>query len=305
MRILSPAPHIHSEESIEKIMYWVVIALIPALIWSIHVFGINALRVIVLCAGSSVLIEYVLQRIFKIKITAFDGSALITGLLLAMNLSSSSPWWICIIGSFIAIGLAKFAFGGLGGNIFNPALVARVALLISFPVQMTNWPKPFVDSITSATPLAGNTTYSLMDLFIGRVGGCLGEVSVLFLLLGAVILLIKGYIKWDIPFSYIASFSLFILIVNLINPGSTNSIAYHVFSGGLILGAFFMATDMVTSPITTKGRIIFGIGCGIITALIRLYGSYPEGVSFSILLMNAVVPTIDKFIKPRIYGAVK
>lgn len=313
--ILSPAPHLKGKENIQKIMYWVVIALLPALFWSVYVFGWQALKVILICSVSSVGIEYLLQKLTKKKIAAFDGSALVTGLLLAMNLASSAPWWICLLGSIIAIGLAKFTFGGLGNNIFNPALVARVALLISFPVQMTNWPTAFAaDGVTSATPLGVLSTsgvaaamkgFPLWDLFFGKIGGCLGEVSVFFLLIGGIILLIKGYIKFDVPLSYILSFAGFIGIVNLISPGSTASIPFHIFSGGLILGAFFMATDMVTSPITTKGKIIFGIGCGIITALIRLYGSYPEGVSFSILLMNAFVPTIDRFVRPRVYGTKK
>lgn len=298
---LSPAPHIKSSENIEKIMYTVVIALAPALVWSVYVFGLSALKVILVTTASTVLIEYLTQKFTKQKIKAFDGSAIVTGLLLAMNLPSSSPVWLCIVGAFFAIIIGKMVFGGLGNNIFNPALVARVALLISFPVEMTSWTVPFSDSVTGATPLA-TLNAPLMDLFIGNVGGSLGEISTLWLLVGALLLLFKGYIKWDIPFAFIGSTSLFVYIVNLIAPETTPSVLYHILSGGLILGAFFMATDMVTSPLTTKGRLIFGIGCGVITALIRIYGSYPEGVSFSIILMNAFVPMIDRYIKPRVYG---
>lgn len=307
---ISVAPHIKSSESIEKIMYSVILALSPALIWSIYVFGLKAFLVILYCSFFCVFFEYITCRIFKQKNTIKDGSALITGLLLAMNLPSNAPLWLCIIGAFIAIPIAKLSFGGLGNNIFNPALVARVALLISFPVQMTSWPKPFIyDGTTSATPLgvlSSNieeaSNIPLFDLFLGSIGGSLGEVSVLFLLLGAIFLLYKGYIKFDIPFSFIASLAIFIFIVNLLDPTKTAGVLFHVFSGGLILGAFFMATDMVTSPITVKGRIVFGIGCGLITALIRVYGSYPEGVSFAILLMNALNPSIDRYFKNKIYG---
>ena len=298
---LSPAPHIRSSENIEKIMYTVVIALLPALVWSVYVFGLSALKVILVTTASTVLIEYLTQRFTGMKIKAFDGSAIVTGLLLAMNLPSSSPVWLCIVGAFFAIIIGKLVFGGLGNNIFNPALVARVALLISFPVEMTTWTKPFADSVTGATPLATLDT-PLMDLFIGNVGGSLGEISTLWLLVGAILLLFKGYIKWDIPFAFIGSMSLFVYIVNLASPETTAPVLFHILSGGLILGAFFMATDMVTSPLTTKGRLIFGIGCGVITALIRVYGAYPEGVSFSIILMNAFVPMIDRYLKPRVYG---
>ncbi|MBN1115353.1 MAG: RnfABCDGE type electron transport complex subunit D, partial [Oligoflexia bacterium] len=282
--------------------------------WSVYVFGLPALKVIILCVVACVALEYAVQKIFKMRLSYLDGSAVVTGILLAMNLPSSAPVWLCVAGSFIAIVIAKMAFGGLGNNIFNPALVARVALLISFPVQMTHWPKPFEgDAITSATPLgllgtegvSGVQNISLYDLFMGNIGGSLGEVSVLCLLLGAALLFYKKYIRWDVPFSFIAGLSVFIFIVNMISPGKTAGIPFHLFSGGLVLGAFFMATDMVTSPLTTRGRLIFGLGCGIISGLIRVFGSFPEGVSFSILLMNALTPTIDKYIQPRVYGTRK
>jgi len=308
---ISSSPHIKSSISIEKIMYSVVIALLPAIFWSIFVFGIAAFLVIFYCVCFCIFFEFISSKIFKLENTIKDGSALITGILLAMNLPSSAPLWLCLIGSFIAIPIAKLSFGGLGNNIFNPALVARVALLISFPVEMTSWPKPFsYDATTSATPLGllsssinEANNINILDLFLGRIGGSLGEISVLFLLIGAIFLLYKGYIKLDIPISFIASFALFIFIVNVTNPDKTASVVFHVFSGGLILGAFFMATDMVTSPITTKAKIIFGIACGLLTALIRVFGSYPEGVSFAILLMNAFTPMLDRYFKNKIYGA--
>jgi electron transport complex protein RnfD len=309
---LSPAPHLRSGESIERIMYWVVIALLPALAWSIYVFGLPALKVILITTVTAVVVEYIIQRTQKMRMSYLDGSAIITGLLLAMNLPSSAPWWMCILGAVIAIGLGKMVFGGLGNNIFNPALVARVVLFISFPVQMTHWPLPFAtDAVSSATPLGvlgtsgalkAMETFPLMDMFLGRIGGCLGEVSALMLILGGLILLFKGYIKWDIPVSFIATTAIIVYIINLINPGQTASVPFHLLSGGLMIGAIFMATDMVTSPLTTKGRLVFGFGCGLLTALIRVYGSFPEGVSFAILLMNAMTPTIDRYFRPRIYG---
>lgn len=309
--VISSSPHIKSKQSIEKIMYSVIIALSPALIWGVYVFGIPALKVIVVTTFFCVFFEYLTQKICKITITISDGSAVITGLLLAMNLPSSAPVWLCIVGAFIAIPVAKLSFGGLGNNIFNPALVARVALLISFPVEMTSWPTPFIfDGTTSATPLGVLQTSGvseamnipMLNLFLGRIGGCIGEISVLFLLIGAIYLLYKGYIKFDIPFSYIGTVAVFVFLTNLISPDKTASVSFHLFSGGLILGAFFMATDMVTTPITPRGKIVFGIGCGIITCLIRIWGSYPEGVSFAILLMNSLTPMIDKFINNPIYG---
>ncbi len=309
---LSPAPHLRSGESIEKIMYWVVIALLPALAWSVYVFGFPALRVILITTATTIAVEYIIQKTQKMRLSCFDGSAIITGLLLAMNLPSSAPWWMCVVGGLIAIGIGKMVFGGLGNNIFNPALVARVVLFISFPVQMTHWPVPLAtDAISSATPLGllgtsgaikAMESFPLMDMFMGRIGGSLGEVSALMLIIGGLILLTKGYIKWDIPVSFIGTTALMVYIINLINPGQTASVPFHLLSGGLMIGAIFMATDMVTSPLTTKGRLVFGFGCGLITVLIRIYGSFPEGVSFAILLMNAMTPTIDRYIRPRVYG---
>lgn len=308
---ISCSPHIKSDQSIEKIMYSVILALVPALAWGVYVYGAAAFKVILVTTLFCIFFEYIIQKLCKIPITIKDGSATITGLLLAMNLPSSSPLWMCIVGAFIAIAVAKLSFGGLGNNIFNPALTARVALLVSFPVEMTNWPIPFIfDGTSSATPLGVLKTQGvseamkvpLMDLFVGRIGGSLGEISALFLVLGALYLLYKGYIKLDIPLSYIATVAFIIFLVNIISPGRTASVPFHLLSGGLILGAFFMATDMITTPLTSKGKIIFGIGCGLITCLIRVWGSYPEGVSFAILLMNALTPMIDRHIKNPIYG---
>jgi electron transport complex protein RnfD len=242
---LSPAPHLRSGESIERIMYWVVISLLPALAWSIYVFGLPALKVILITTVTAVVVEYIIQRTQKMRMSYLDGSAIITGLLLAMNLPSSAPWWMCILGAVIAIGLGKMVFGGLGNNIFNPALVARVVLFISFPVQMTHWPLPFAtDAVSSATPLGvlgtsgalkAMETFPLMDMFLGRIGGCLGEVSALMLILGGLILLFKGYIKWDIPVSFIATTAIIVYIINLINPGQTASVPFHLLSGGLMI----------------------------------------------------------------------
>ncbi len=321
---VSSSPHIHDGESIPIIMYNVVIALLPATIVGIYVFGMPALKMVITCIVFSILSEYLFQKIAKRKITAFDGSAIVTGLLLAMNLPAAAPWWVGALGSVVAIIIAKQVFGGLGHNPFNPALVARVFLLISFPVQMTKWMKPVAgkflnpDIVTSATPLGlakedillhghivNASKVSLFDLFIGNVGGCIGEVSALALIAGGLYLIYRGYVRWHIPVSFILTVFIFTGIFWLINPQHYMNPLFHALSGGLMLGAFFMATDMVTSPITEKGMIIFGIGCGLLTSIIRLWGGYPEGVSFAILLMNACVPIIDRYIKPKKFGVVK
>ena len=321
---VSSSPHIHNGESIPVIMYNVVIALMPAALVGIYVFGFPALKMIITCIVFSILSEYFFQKITKRKITAFDGSAVVTGLLLAMNLPAAAPWWVGALGSVIAIVVGKQVFGGLGQNPFNPALVARVFLLISFPVQMTKWMKPVLgkflhpDIVTSATPLGlakedillhghivNASKISLFDLFIGNVGGCIGEVSALALIAGGLYLIYRGYVRWHIPISFILTVFIFTGIFWLINPHRYMNPLFHVLSGGLMLGAFFMATDMVTSPITEKGMVIFGIGCGLLTSIIRLWGGYPEGVSFAILLMNAAVPLIDRYVKPKKFGVVE
>jgi len=323
--IVSVSPHLHKDESVSKIMWMVVLSLIPAGIAGVFIFGVSAFWVIILGVISALATEATLQRLTKRKITILDGSAVLTGLLLAYNLPPHVPFWLPIVGSCFAIAIGKQVFGGLGQNIFNPALVGRVFLMASWPKYMTTFLKPF-DAVTSATPLAllkegkliGNISY--LDLFLGKRGGCIGEVCILALLLGALFLLIRGYISWHIPITYIFTVGLFTYIFGakgLLTPleistaqsgiakfltGLSGNWLFYILSGGLILGAFFMATDYVTSPLTRKGQIVFGIGCGLITAIIRLWGGYPEGVSYAILMMNAATPIIDRYTKNRIYG---
>jgi electron transport complex protein RnfD len=306
--IVSTSPHLHKDESISKIMWMVVLSLIPSGAAGVFIFGIGALRVIILGVISAVIAEVVLQLFTKRKLTVLDGSAVLTGLLLAYNLPPQVPFWLPIVGSVFAIAIGKQIFGGLGQNIFNPALVGRVFLMASWPKYMTTFTKALnYDAVTSATPLAllkeGKLIehISYLDLFLGKRGGCIGEVCILALLLGALFLFIRGYISWHIPITYIFSVGLFTYIF-----GSKGFFGgdwlFHILSGGLILGAFFMATDYVTSPLTRKGQIVFGIGCGLITAIIRVFGGYPEGVSYAILMMNAATPIIDRYTRNRIYG---
>lgn len=318
---VSPSPHVHSSDSTPKIMLMVVIALMPALAWSVFAFGLEALRVTFIAVASCIAFEYLIQRyILKTKSSVSDWSALLTGLLLAFNVPSNLPWWIIIIGSLVAIGIAKLSFGGLGQNIFNPALVGRVFLLISFPVQMTSWPvtrQSGIDALTGATPLglikeglmSGKTISEISkelpattDLLLGNMSGSLGEVSALLLILGGLFLLIRKVITWHIPVSIIATVAAFSSVFWLINPEMNVNPVYQILTGGLILGAIFMATDMVTSPMTSKGQIIFGFGIGLLTILIRMFGAYPEGISFAILIMNALVPLLNKYVKPKRFG---
>lgn len=319
--IVSPWPHIKSEVSVPKIMWSVVFALLPAFAVGVYIFGYNALEVILLCTAAALISEALALKAMGKDITIIsDGSAVLTGLLLGLNLPPGSPWWISVIGSVVAIAIGKQVYGGLGYNPFNPALVARVFLLISFPVEMTRWVSPHplfsgVDAITGATPLGalqmGRLTgkglgdaadMNLMDAFIGNIGGSIGEISAAALLLGAIYLLYKGYITWHIPVSMMGTVFIFSGIFWIIDPSRYASPLFHLLTGGLILGAFYMATDMVTSPITTNGQLIFGFGCGLLTITIRMWGGYPEGVSFSILLLNAVNPLIDKYIRPSVFG---
>lgn len=303
--IVTVSPHLQSGLSVPKEMYMVIIALLPALIASYFFFGI---RSIILCSVgivTAVVLEALVKILRKKPITVFDGSAIVTGMLLAFNLPSSVPYWIPILGSAVAILIVKEAFGGLGHNIFNPALIGRAFLLAAYPTHMTTWvPTQFnagIDAATYATPLAilkekaGTMLPGYWDMFIGNIGGCIGEVSALALIIGGVFLLIKGVISWYIPVSYIGT-------VAVLTAMTGSDPLFHILSGGLILGAFFMATDMVTSPVTPKGMIIFGIGCGITTVIIRLFGKYPEGVSYSILFMNAVTPVIDRYTSMRRFG---
>jgi electron transport complex protein RnfD len=289
-------------------MWMVVLSLIPSGAAGVFIFGLSALWVIVLGVISALVTEGLLQFFTKRKLTILDGSAFLTGLLLAYNLPPKVPFWLPIVGSFFAVAIGKQVFGGLGQNIFNPALVGRVFLMASWPKYMTTFTRSLsYDAITSATPLAlikegriiENISY--WDLFLGKRGGCIGEVCILALLFGAAFLLVRGYISWHIPTTYILTVGLFTYIFG---PKSffSGDWLFHVLSGGLILGAFFMATDYVTSPLTRKGQVIFGIGCGLITAVIRLWGGYPEGVSYAILMMNAATPIIDRCTKNRVYG---
>jgi len=306
--VVSISPHLHKDESVKKIMWIVVLSLIHTGIAGIFIFGLSALWVTMLGVISAVVTEGILQVLTKRRVTALDGSAVLTGLLLAYNLPPDVPFWLPIVGSVFAIAIGKQVFGGLGQNIFNPALVGRVFLMASWPRYMTTFTKPLnYDAITSATPLAmikeGKVieNISYLDLFLGKRGGCIGEVCILALLIGATFLFVKGYISWHIPMPYIITVGLLTYIFGPKGLFSGDWI-FQILSGGLILGAFFMATDYVTSPLTRKGQIIFGIGCGLITAVIRLWGGYPEGVSYAILMMNAATPVIDRYTKNRIYG---
>ncbi|HOE05669.1 MAG TPA: RnfABCDGE type electron transport complex subunit D [Bacteroidales bacterium] len=324
---VSMSPHDYGHDSVKKIMLWVVIAMLPAFIVSAVFFGLDAIRVNLIAIAACVFFEWLIQKIFfKGKSTVGDLSAVVTGMLLAFNVPSNLPWWIIIIGALVSIGIAKMSFGGLGNNPFNPALVGRVFLLISFPVQMTSWPKVQVmnfaltDAQTGATPLAivkegikngqsfgdimSNMPVSYSDMFMGQMGGSLGEISALALLVGGLILLIRKIITWHIPVSMLASVAIFTGVLHLINPAAYADPAFHLLTGGMMLGAIFMATDMVTSPMTPKGQIIFGVGIGIITVLIRVWGAYPEGVSFAILIMNALVPLINNWTKPKRFGEI-
>ena len=317
---VSPSPHVHSGDSTKKIMYRVIYALIPIILWSVFVFGLDALRVGTIAIISCLAFEYLIQKyLMKVKPTVTDGSALVTGILLAFNVPANIPWWIIVIGALVAIGIGKLSFGGLGSNIFNPALVGRVFLLISFPVQMTSWPVnklSEIDATTSATPLglikegiANGTPISQIeglpnmgDMMLGIGGGSLGEISALLIILGGFYLIWKKVITWHIPMSIIVTVIFISGIFWIINPEMYINPIYHIVTGGLMLGAVFMATDMVTSPMTPKGQIIYGIGIGIITICIRMFGAYPEGISFAILIMNAVTPLINTYVKPKRFG---
>jgi electron transport complex protein RnfD len=321
---ISPSPHTHGKESTQKLMLNVVVALIPALFTSVFYFGIGAIIVTATSVVSCLLFEYLIQRfVLRKPISITDGSALVTGILLAFNLPSNIPVLIIVIGSFVSIGVAKMTFGGLGNNPFNPALVGRVFMLISFPVQMTSWPVPkglgtgYIDAVTGATPLAiikealknGESLSSLMDkiptpaqMFLGNMGGSMGEVAAIALLIGFIYLLLRNVITWHIPVSVIGSMAIFTTILWLVNPEKSANPMFHILAGGVLLGAIYMATDYVTSPMVPRAMLIYGCGIGIITVIIRVYGAYPEGVSFAILIMNAFVPLMNAYIKPKRFG---
>jgi len=309
--IVSPAPHIESSRATKKIMWAVALSLLPAGIAGVYIFGISSLKVIIFSVLSCVFMEALFLK-FRNKDPGaiLDGSAVLTGLLLAYNLPPGVPFWVPAIGGAVSIILGKQIFGGLGQNIFNPALVGRAFLQISWPVYIATWKNPrwWPDAISSATPLAKesapNFHFTYTDLFLGNRPGCLGEVCVIALLIGAAFLLIAKIISIEIPASFIATTGIITWIFGK-QGFFKGDFVFNILAGGIILGAFFMATDYVTSPLTRKGKVIFGIGCGLITAIIRLRGGYPEGVCYSILFMNAAVPIIDRFTKIKKYGFVK
>lgn len=322
---VSPSPHIHTELTVPQIMRGVIIAMVPALLFSVYNFGLGAIYVSALAVIFCVVIEYgIAKYLLKKEATIYDGSAVITGLLLAFNVPSNLPWHIILIGSAVSVGIGKMSFGGLGNNPFNPALVGRVFLLLSFPVQMTSWPSSgatfSLDAVTGATPLGilkdglrnGESVDSLMtqmpsytDFFFGLQSGSLGEMSAFALLLGLGYMLYRKIITWHTPVSMLVTVFALSGIFWLINPEKFASPIFHLLTGGVMLGAVFMATDYVTSPFTHRGMLLFGFGIGLLTVLIRLFGNYPEGVSFAILIMNAFVPMINRFAKEPRYGAVK
>ncbi len=305
--ILSPSPHIFTKTTTPKIMKDVIIALLPAAFASIYFFRLRAIILLATCVISCVVSEYIFEKLMKKKVTIGDYSAVVSGILLAFILPPAVPFWICIIGSLVAIILTKQIFGGLGSNIFNPALLGRAMLVAAFPAFLTTWSKPLtLDVITGATPLGLSKFEHILtgywDLFIGNVPGSLGETSALALILGAIYLFCKKVIDYRIPVAYILTVAITGFVTNSVNPSLYPPLIFHIFAGGLLLGAFFMATDPVTSPVTKKGRWIFGIGCGVITMVIRLWGGLPEGVMYSILLMNAFTPLLNKITRPRRYG---
>ena len=321
--IVSLSPHVHGGDSVQKNMYGVLIALVPALLVSFYMFGLGAVIVTLTSVMACIFFEWAITKFIlkRERTTIMGGPAAVTGILLAFNLPSNIPLWIIVIGALVAIGIAKMTFGGLGCNPFNPALAGRIFLLISFPVQMTSWPVPgqlasYTDAETAATPLSlmkqavhGNAGAlaqlpDSLDLFLGNNPGCIGEISALALLLGLAYMLWKKIITWHIPVSILATVFVFTGLMHLAAPTTYASPWAHLFTGGLMLGAIFMATDYVTSPMTRKGMVIYGIAIGFLTVVIRLFGSYPEGMSFAIFIMNAFTPLINTFCKPKRFGEV-
>jgi Na+-translocating ferredoxin:NAD+ oxidoreductase subunit D len=323
---LSGSPHVQTGRTVRGIMFDVVIAMIPALLVSFWFFGLGAVKVTLVAVISCILFEWLITKyLLKSKSTIADGSAIVTGILLAFNVPSSLPVWMMVIGSLVAIGITKMSFGGLGKNPFNPAIVGRIFLMISFPVDMTMWPKPIesrwilnfgglektvLDSITGPTPLgllkSGKMAElpAYADMLMGNMGGSVGEISAIALIIGAVYMLFRKVITWHIPVSYLGAVVIFTGILWLVNPGVYIDPLFHLITGGLMLGAFYMATDMVTSPMSGKGMLVYGLGCGVLTVVIRIFGAYPEGVSFAILIMNLAVPLINRSMKPKRFGEV-
>ncbi|MBC3796322.1 RnfABCDGE type electron transport complex subunit D [Acetobacterium tundrae] len=315
---VSVSPHIRSEESVSKIMWTVNLTLAPAALFGVYHFGLNALMIILLGIVSAVFFEWAVEKIRKKPITIKDGSAFLTGLLLAMCLPPTLPAWMAIVGSFIAIVVAKHAMGGIGSNIFNPAHIGRAALMVSWPVAMTTWSKMTTsvpDVVSSATPLNilkqqgydalistfGSASNMYQAMFLGNRSGSIGETCTVLLVLGGLFLIYKKYINWQVPVVMIGTVG---ILTWIFGPAGflTGDPLFHMMAGGLIIGAFFMATDMVTIPITIKGQIIFAFGAGVLTTLIRLKGGYPEGVCYAILLMNCLTPLIDRFCQPKKFG---
>lgn len=318
--MVSSTPHIRSKETISSVMRDVVIALIPAAVMGIVYFGLRAAAIILISIVSAVAFEALYQKATKKKVTVTDFSAVITGLLLAMNLPASAQLWVPVVGAFFAIVIVKQLFGGLGQNFMNPALGARAFLVASYPTQttgsafgQTNYGViGIADAVTSATPLAqikaGAVTLTQNDYInalIGNIGGCIGETCAIALILGGLYLIIRKVISWRIPVTYILTVFILTWVFKLCGLAPAREPMYELLAGGLMLGAFFMATDYASSPMTPTGQLIMGLGCGIITTLIRIFGGYPEGVSYSILLMNLCVPLIDRYTAPKIFGAVK
>jgi electron transport complex protein RnfD len=305
---VSPSPHIKRKTNTRSLMLEVIIALIPALAWGIYIFGLRAALVTVVTLASAVAFEWLFQLINKKPVTIRDCSAALTGLLLALNLSSIVPLWVPVVGSFFAIIVVKQIFGGIGKNFLNPALAARVFLFAAWPAFMTKYPDiSGVDAVASATPLAHLKNgilpnESVFDLFIGKNSGCIGEISALLLLLGGLYLLIRKVITWHIPVSFLATISVFAFLFPKGNIGGFENVGYQLFTGGIMIAAFFMATDYVTSPITWGGKLIFGAGAGLLVVFIRQFGGYNEGVSFAILIMNSLVWYLDRATKPRVFG---
>ena len=321
--LVTASPHIRDHSTTRGLMGNVVIALLPAVLASALIFGARALLLVVVTTFACVAFEYIYERLLHKPNTVGDLSAVVTGMLLAFVCPPTLPYWMIIIGAFFAIVVVKQLYGGIGCNFLNPALAGRAALLASYATAMTTWAVPMsklsafgsnADAVTSSTPLAMmkngdfatlTSTYSVVDMFLGRVGGSLGEVSALMLLLGGVYLVIRKVISWHIPVVYIATVAILTLIAAPAGISGVDYMLYNVFGGGLMLGAIFMATDYATSPVTKLGQIIFGIGCGLLTCFIRRFGSYPEGVCYSILIMNCTTWLLDKYIRPTIYGAPK
>lgn len=323
---ISGSPHVHGDQNIKKIMWGVVIALLPATLVAFWYFGIGAIILTLVSVLTCIIVEFIIQKyLLKEPASISDGSAVITGILLALNVPSNLPIWMIVIGAIVSIAVAKMTFGGLGKNPFNPALIGRVFMLISFPVDMTSWPTPIANRLVLTDAITGPTALgvvkeglakgdsmtdvmaqlpSYMNMFIGNMGGSLGEISALAIIIGGLFMLFRKIITWHIPVSYIFTVFAFTGLLYIIDPTKYIDPVFHLLTGGLMLGAIFMATDMVTSPMTGKGMLIFGVGCGLLTVLIRVWGAYPEGVSFAILIMNALVPLINKGFKPKKFGEV-